>query len=235
MTAPVRARTPSRPPARPPARAPRGAAASSRAAAERQVFAPEAKATDADEAPAAGAAHTTARVAAVSARFHGAAVPSTGAAVAGVAAPQGRRVTEAPARPTLRLVDDRRLHVTSRRHRARLLLVLTGILVIGSLFAVVICHAMLVTGQGRLDGLEQQVTEEQTRYQALRLEVAELEAPGRIVAEAQGRLGMVSPENITYLAPVPAAGAPPVAGGEPPADRAGAPWGAVKPLLGGRR
>lgn len=198
------------------------------------MFAPESLATDGGATPATDTQHTTSRVAAVSARAHGAAGQSAGAAAAGLAAPQRRRVTEEPARPTLRLVDDRRLHVTSRRHRARLLLVLTGILVIGSLFAVVICHAMLVTGQGRLDRLEQQVTEEQTRYQALRLEVAELEAPGRIVAEAQGRLGMVSPEHITYLAPLPAAGTP-AAGGEPPVDRAGAPWGDVKPLLGGRR
>ena len=201
------------------------------------MLAPEAKGTDAGEAQATGVERTTARAAVVSARADGAAVRSAGAAAAGVAAPQRRRVTEAPARPTLRLVDDRRLRVTSRRHRARLLLVLTGILVIGSLFGVVICHAMLVTGQGRLDRLEQQVTEEQVRYQAMRLEVAELEAPGRIVAEAQGRLGMVSPEHITYLAPVPPAGgaAAAVPGGEPPATRAGASWGAVKPLLGGGR
>jgi cell division protein FtsL len=114
------------------------------------------------------------------------------------------------------------------------MLVLAGLLVIGSLFGVVICHAMLVTGQGRLDDLEQQVSQEQTRYQALRLEVAELESPGRIV-EAAHALGMVSPEEITYLTPVATSAAGAGAGGEVRAASAGAaPWAAVKPLLGGR-
>lgn len=102
---------------------------------------------------------------------------------------------------------------------------------IASLFGVVVCHAVLVSGQGRLDGLQQQVAEEQTRYQALRLDVAELEAPGRIVAAAQ-ELGMVSPAEITYLTPVPTSGA-----ASPPEELAdavaGAPWRTVKPLLGG--
>ncbi len=166
--------------------------------------------------------------------------PGTGpAGRAGAAAPQRRRVADAPARPSLRLVDDPRLEVASRQRRARILLVLAGVLVIGSLFGVVICHAMLVTGQGRLDGLEQQVTQEQTRYQSRRLQVAELESPGRIVEAAQG-LGMVSPAEITYLTPVPSTPTAPRGGTEAaPAVRpddavAGAPWNTVKPLLGGR-
>lgn len=154
----------------------------------------------------------------------------------GAAAPQRRRVADAPARPSLRLVDDPRLEVASRQRRARVLLVLAGVLVIGSLFGVVICHAMLVTGQGRLDGLEQEVAQEQTRHQSLRLKVAELESPGRIVEAAQG-FGMVSPAEITYLTPVPTSSGGGT--GAESADRpdevgAGAPWSTVKPLLGGR-
>lgn len=109
-----------------------------------------------------------------------------------------------------------------------------GLLVVASLFGVVVWHAMLVSGQGRLDSLQQQVAEEQTRYQALRLEVAELEAPGRVVSEAQDRLGMVSPLEITYLTPVAnGVEAPPVTP-EPARSGAGAPWATVKPLLGGQ-
>jgi cell division protein FtsL len=109
-----------------------------------------------------------------------------------------------------------------------------GILVVASLFGVVVCHAVLVSGQVGVDGLQQQVAEEQSRYQALRLEVAELEAPGRIVAEAQGRLGMVSPPEITYLTPVSDPGAPAPVDEAPEGTGASAPWAAVKPLLGGQ-
>ena len=115
---------------------------------------------------------------------------------------------------------------------------LSALLVVGSLFGVVVCHAVLVSGQGQLDGLQQQVSEEQARYQALRLEVAELEAPNRIVEEAQGRLGMVSPPAITYLTPVPVEGGGAIAdapdGDEAPARTTTAPWKTVKPLLGGQ-
>ena len=151
-------------------------------------------------------------------------------------AAERRRAPEAPARPaarpSLRLVDDRRLQVASRRRSARALLVVTGLLVIASLFGVVVFHAVLVSGQGRLDGLQQQVAEEQSRYQALRLEVAELEAPGRIVEVAQGRLGMVSPSEIRYLTPVPLSTATPDP--EPASASASAPWATIKPLLGGQ-
>jgi cell division protein FtsL len=137
-----------------------------------------------------------------------------------------------PVRPRLRLVDDRRIRLADRRQRTRLAFVATGLLLVASLFGVVICHAMLVTGQGRLDALEREVVEEQTRYQALRLEVAELEAPGRIVAEAQGRLGMVDPPEITYLTPVTTDLDLPATAAQDQGNDAA--WRAVKPLLGGQ-
>lgn len=217
MTAPIRAPAPSRSPAGAarganpvaPATLRRGGAASGRAAAapDREATAPHREVFAPGDGPA----------------------PASGGT-----GPQRRRATDAPVRPTLRLVDSRRLVVASRQRRARLLLVLGGLLVIGSLFGVVICHAMLVTGQGRLDVLEQQVSQEQTRYQALRLEVAELESPGRIVESALA-LGMVSPEEITYLTPVTTSaagtGADAAIGA---ATASAAPWTTVKPLLGGR-
>lgn len=152
-----------------------------------------------------------------------------------IRAPGALRAAPAPApdpsrRPTLRLVDGR---LDPRRGR-RGPLIAAAVVVVLALFGVVVCHALLVPGQVRLDGVEVDVTEQQARYQALRLEVAELEAPGRIVAEAQDRLGMVSPETITYLTavgPGRAAADAPVATS---AQGAGAPWTAVKPLLGGQ-
>ncbi len=217
MTAPVRAPSPSRSPAR----AARAASATAPATLRRAGAAASARPAVAD-----GEATTPQRE--VFAPGEGP-TPSPG----GVG-PQRRRAGDAPVRPELRLVDSQRLEVASRQRRARLLLVLAGLLVIGSLFGVVICHAMLVTGQGRLDDLEQQVSQEQTRYQALRLEVAELESPGRIV-EAAHALGMVSPAEITYLTPVAPSAAGAGAGSEVGAATAGAaPWATVKPLLGGR-
>jgi hypothetical protein len=161
----------------------------------------------------------------------GTGAPTAGAA--GAAAPAPSRAPDLhPARPRLRLVDDRRLQLADRRRRTRLLFVATGLVLVASLFGVVICHAMLVTGQGRLDSLQREVVEEQTRYQALRLRVAELEAPGRIVAEAQGRLGMVDPLGITYLTPVTTDLPVPEVGPQGEGDEAA--WRAVKPLLGGQ-
>ena len=46
--------------------------------------------------------------------------------------------------------------------------------------------------------LEDQLTEEVTRIDSLRSQVAELESPARIVTEA-GRLGMVMPDKVEFL------------------------------------
>jgi hypothetical protein len=81
-------------------------------------------------------------------------------------------------------------------------------------FAVVACQVVLLQGQQRLDEVDAGIATETDRYQQLRLEVAELEAPARIVAEA-ARLGMVPPPEVTYLTPtgaVTVTAAPVVAG-----------------------
>ena len=61
------------------------------------------------------------------------------------------------------------------------------------LFAIVGVRVLLAQGQGPVDKLESQVTAAQAENQRLRLDVARLESPSRIVAEAQARLGMVPP------------------------------------------
>jgi cell division protein FtsL len=151
--------------------------------------------------------------------------------------PGARRPAAPPLRPPLRLVDDARLRLAVRRRRARRLLVAAAVLVGAALLALAASHAMMVSTQVHLDELEQQVAEAQARHQALRLEVATLEAPGRVVSVARERLGMAAPEAVTYLhasvpaepAPAPGSGARSLEGGEaqtPP------PWGAIKPYLG---
>lgn len=70
-------------------------------------------------------------------------------------------------------------------------------------FGILGLRVVLAQGQGRIDVLEAQVAGAEAQNQHLRLEVARLESPQRIVDEARTRLGMLPPESVTYLAPVP--------------------------------
>lgn len=156
-----------------------------------------------------------------------------------------RRPTR-PAPEHLRVVDPQRRTRRAARARLRLLVVGVCLVVVGSLFGVVAFHALLVSGQTSLDRLNRAVAEEEARYQQLRLEVAGLESPGRIMAAAQERLGMVPPPEVTYLSPSGAVAGelamsgPDVAGADDnEASETGSgslrPWATVKPYLGGRR
>jgi cell division protein FtsL len=119
-------------------------------------------------------------------------------------------------------------------------LVVLGVFLMGSLFALAAFHAMLASGQAQLDGIERDVSDAQARYEQLRVEVAELESPSRIVREAQERLGMVPPPDVTYLTPSEAvvnevgqaAAADPSPTDVEAGDRAA--WATVKPYLSGR-
>jgi cell division protein FtsL len=101
-----------------------------------------------------------------------------------------------PAKPRLHVVDRPR-----RRLRTGPTFVLGAVLAAGIAFAVVACQVALAQGQERLDTLDAQIAEATDRYQQLRLDVAELESPARIVDAATTDLGMVSPPAITYLTP----------------------------------
>ena len=107
--------------------------------------------------------------------------------------------------PPLRVVRP----VPRRRRRARLVTVLVFMAVLVSLFGLVASHVMLTQGQFRLDTLRTRTASEQARYERLRLKVAELESPSRIVATAQERLGMVPPPSVTYLSPTGAVSSAP--------------------------
>jgi cell division protein FtsL len=87
-----------------------------------------------------------------------------------------------------------------------------------ALFAVAACHALLIEAQSTVDELDRQVAAEQARYEELRLDVAELESPQRIMTEAQDRLGMVPAGEVVWLTPGEAA--PP---SEQPADEPDSP------------
>ena len=130
-------------------------------------------------------------------------------------------------RGDLRLVEGRpRAARTSPRTRNRVLAVTAAACVAAALFALVAFHVVLTQNQFRLERLQARADVEQERYERLRLHVAELEAPSRVVAVAHERLGMVPPPGVTYLS---AAGP---ASGRPAGDPAGAPetagWSKVK-------
>lgn len=112
------------------------------------------------------------------------------------------RPKQADPRPVLTVVDPRHRTPAQRRTRARVMGVLVLIVVACALFGLVTSHVALTQAQFRLEDMQARAEAEQARYERLRLEVAELESPGRIVAAAQERLGMVPPPGITYLSPV---------------------------------
>jgi cell division protein FtsL len=118
----------------------------------------------------------------------------------------------------------------SPRRRRRLVALLCVAAVGVGLFALVASHVVLTQGQFRLDRLQSRAAAEQARYERLRLRVAELEAPSRVVAAAQERLGMVPPPGVTYLSPSAGAPGPARDWGRGEAA-AGDDWSRVKPEL----
>jgi len=113
-------------------------------------------------------------------------------------------------RAHLRLVGSEGLAAWAFRCRTRLLVGVAAAAAV-LVFGLVSFHVILSQGQLGLDRLEAQVAKEQARYQRLRLHVAELEAPDRVVTVAQDRLGMVPAPEVVYLTPRAA-----------PSERAGA-------------
>jgi cell division protein FtsL len=106
--------------------------------------------------------------------------------------------------PDLRIVGEGHPGDRARRRRRRLAATAVVLLVCASLFGVVAFHVVLTEGQLQLDRLRAQTASEQSRNARLRLGVAELEAPGWIVAAARQQ-GMVPPAVVTYLSPGPPA------------------------------
>jgi cell division protein FtsL len=94
------------------------------------------------------------------------------------------------------------LHLVAPRRRGRpmrrvvLSFLAAGVLVVS--FGLVGLHVVIAEAQFRLDKLQQQTNTAQARYEKLRLSVAELQAPGRIVSRAE-QLGMRQPGTETFL------------------------------------
>jgi cell division protein FtsB len=104
---------------------------------------------------------------------------------------------EAPTRPHLRVVPPHR--------PTGAIVAVSLVLVFGVLLATAALNTMLVSGQRDLDRIESEIREGEQRNQALRLQVAEMESPEHIRAEAE-RLGMVEPDEVIWLTPRPDGG-----------------------------
>lgn len=130
-----------------------------------------------------------------------------------------------PRRAPLRVVspaEARRRRFASRGVRAGV--VATIVAAVVALFVAAGLHAELAEQQSAIGTTRDAVAAEQARYNEARLRIAELEAPARIVAEAEA-LGLVTPETVTYLQP----GGPLVVG--PRAGGADQSWSEVKQHL----
>ncbi|HEX2043226.1 MAG TPA: hypothetical protein VHF24_11375 [Acidimicrobiales bacterium] len=123
----------------------------------------------------------------------------------------------APSRaPHLRVVHDAE---AGRRRRAltRACTFLAFVMSAVGLFLVVFLQVLLTQGQSELDRLNRSAEAEAAHNRRLRVTVAELEAPDRVVAVARQRLGMVPPATVTYLQGVgPDDPLPPVPAGPAP-------------------
>ena len=164
------------------------------------------------------------------------------------AAPAVRPQPRPGPRPAPRRQPPPRPHLRVVRPEERTLRRLTpagGIALTVLLFAVLAglagAHSLIAQGQIRLDRLDAEVRAEQARYQALRRDVATMEAPERVVAAAEAQ-GMVAPEDLVYLQPsdaevVAGAADAPGRGDDPAADDGAAArpatgsWSTVKPML----
>jgi hypothetical protein len=76
-------------------------------------------------------------------------------------------------------------------------------LLVCSLLAVVVGHAVLAGGQIRLTQLQTQLAAEQVTHRNMEVSTAELEAPARVVTKAEKSSHLVLPSQITQLPSVP--------------------------------
>ena len=163
------------------------------------------------------------------------------------AAPRPRRSAPAGTRPDIKVVRPARPGPSERTgvlpRTGRTTAVITrrrlawGAVSLVALVALAVsaCQVLIAQSQFELARLQSDAATAEDRYDRLRLQVAELESPGRIMATAQERLGMVPPPGVTYLTPIPSESATPAGATTQPSDDAvAADWSRIKPILATR-
>jgi cell division protein FtsL len=120
-----------------------------------------------------------------------------------VTAPRYTRLPRAAPRPEERRRPRPELHVVPegqpRRRRTRLFTALAVLAAVVGLFAILSLHVILTQEQMTLDRLEAQADELEAQNQRLRVQVAELESPNRIVTEARRKFAMAPPTSIVAI------------------------------------
>ncbi len=105
-------------------------------------------------------------------------------------------------RPPLGVVDRAATLERARQRQARVLFLVSGLVMAGALTVAAAGHALLAATQIRSDTLSGQLANALTTQQDLQLQRAELETPSRVLRLAETRLKMSSPAGITYIQPV---------------------------------
>ena len=80
-----------------------------------------------------------------------------------------------------------------------MLLLVSALLVVGSLMAVVVADDVVAQGQVQLSSVQQQVNSLTNTHRELQTGVSVQQAPQMVVSVAENQLGMVSPGQITDL------------------------------------
>ena len=106
-------------------------------------------------------------------------------------------------RPPRTALERRTGERVAERTTARSAVGVAGALAVFGFFATLLTlaafHSVVVSGQFEFDQLQQRLEDGHKRSQVLRVEVARLESPGRMLAVAGGRLGLVAPRERIFL------------------------------------
>jgi cell division protein FtsL len=119
-------------------------------------------------------------------------------------------------RPRLQVVPEGAWRQRRRRLRRRLLAFAGLLLALVPVFGLVLVHVVLTSNEQRLTAIQRRVSAAQGANVQLRLQVAQLGSPARVVSRAQA-LGMVPPPSVLYLTGAPDGGATASPSPAPPA------------------
>lgn len=116
---------------------------------------------------------------------------------------QGSRQTKVKpitAKPDLRLIERQKRRVGFHISNKVVLSYLIGSL---ALFAAIVMRAEMASTQLNLNHLNSKLSSMQTQHESLKVQLAQLESPGRVVSYAEKHLGMVYPTQVGYLGAKP--------------------------------
>ena len=99
-------------------------------------------------------------------------------------------------RPELRVVEP-----AARRRRSWQVGTVAGGLLFLAMFVVVGAQALIVQQQSHIDDVNKRIAVAEAEAEQLKIDLAELQSPVRILREAQDRLGMVQAPSPVYLLP----------------------------------